>query len=152
MCATCNAIYSRVDKKRIVFKNYKNKFIWDNGENIVKEINRYRMEVGSPIIEPIIEKEIFSDEFTQKLVNFDTNELFEEDKVLEIHPDLLEKSELFELNKKQHKMARKDKIRLKNHSDINTSLRHKKIIQKDHLKKKRSHSLNFSRSKQKSSL
>jgi hypothetical protein len=50
VCATCHAIYNGIDKKRLFKKNSKNIYLQDDGENIVDEINRYRMEVGPPII------------------------------------------------------------------------------------------------------
>lgn len=93
-------MYTKVDKKRLIRINMKNKYLWDDGENIVNEINRYRMEVGTPIIQGLKERELFSQEFIDKLVNFDTDKPFEEDNLLEINEDLLDKDELFEMNKK----------------------------------------------------
>jgi len=65
------------------------------------------MEIGSPIGPEFEEKQIFSQEFINKLRFFDCQEKFKEDKEIPIHPDLLNSHENLLQETSQIKISRK---------------------------------------------
>lgn len=93
VCATCYQIYNKINSLRLEVLNSQNPWSNSQGEEIIHELNRYRMEIGSPIGPSFEEKQIFSQDFINKLRFFDCQEKFKEDNEIPIHPDLLNSHE-----------------------------------------------------------
>ena len=86
------------------------------------------MEIG-PVLGPeFVERQIFGQDFIDKLKFFDCRESFKADAEIQVHPDLLNPHENLLQQISQIKISRKKLSRSlgNNRSKVNTSIRHRK--------------------------